>query len=158
MSDTILWCSKSSHLRLPNETYKQGRKHYLTSEQYKIAARSRIEFIKWARSKRYCFPCEGTHQSNNYGIGISWHDHCCDQMQKWGKPILECLKIWAVEVATLEELEIQAEHALRLYQRIKAEEIPYSKEYGKNRTAKWRKHRQLWLDMIALHRQSKTHQ
>ena len=148
MSDTILWCSKSSHLRLPNDTYEQGRKRYLTSEQYKIAARSRIEFIKWARSERYCFPCNGTQQTNYGGISMSWHDQCCDQMQKWGKPILECLKIWAVEVATLEELEIQAEHALKLYQRVKAEEVPYSKYNNKAVTSRWRKHRQLWLDMI----------
>ena len=158
MSDTILWCQSSTHLRLPNENYAQGRKHYLTSEQYKIAARSRIGFLKWARSEKYCYECNGTSQRQYSYFSMSFHDKCCDQMQRWRKPILECLKIWAVEVATLEELEIQAEHALRLYQRIKAEEIPYSKEYGKNRTAKWRKHRQMWLDMIALHQQSKTHQ
>jgi hypothetical protein len=152
MSDSILWCSKSSSLRHPKETWEQGRKRYLTTEQYKIAAKTRIEFSKWAKANKYAYECNGVQQTNYGSFGMSWHNDCCDQLLKWRKPILECLAIWAKEVATLEELEIQAEHALRLLQRIKAEEVPYSKENNKAATARWRKHRQLWLDMISIHK------
>jgi hypothetical protein len=146
MKHNILWCQSSTWL---------NRK--LSKEDYRLAAQTKKKFKHWVQTKGYGSECRGDKSEQLIpGFSISFHSKCgCDEAGLvYRKPFEEVIKEWAAEIPTKKELEVQAEHALRLYQRIKSEEVPYSKTSNKTTTAKYRKYRQQWLDLIAVHTQS----
>jgi hypothetical protein len=154
MDRNILWCSSSNPLHLKGE-YSNKRK--LSKEDYQLAALTRKRFKNWVQKKGYGSECRGDKSEQLIpGFSMSFHFKCgCDETGLlYRKPFEEIIKEWAAEVPTRKELEVQAEHALRLYQRIKSEEVPRSQTNNKARTARYRKCRQQWLDLIAVHNQS----
>jgi hypothetical protein len=126
----------------------------LPKEDYQLALQTRKQFRNWIKRKGYGVECRGDKSEQLIpGFSMSFHFKCgCDDLGLlYRKPFGEVIKQWAEEVATRKELEVQAEHALRLYQRIKSQEVPYSKTNSKAVTARYRKYRQQWLDLIAAH-------
>jgi hypothetical protein len=151
MERNILWCQSSTVLNQRGERFDKRK---LSKEDYRIASLTRKGFRDWSKRKGYATECRGDKSEQLIpGFNMTIHIRCgCDDLGLiYREPFQEIIKQWAVEVATKQELEIQAEHALRLYQRIKSEEVPHTQTNGKAVTARYRKYRQQWLDLITAH-------
>lgn len=155
MSKEIVWFSNSVPLGLKGQHWSKERR--LTEQQRKDAVDLARQFRRWLKQTGKGTECRGVSRTNLGGFGMVFHDQCCsdnNQMMNLKGTELELLKQFAAtDQCSLAGVEAQAEFALRLYQRIKSEEIPYSPTHGKQVTAKYRQRRQNWLEVLKV----KTH-
>ena len=149
MSEQILWFSSGVPLSANGE--KWG-KNALSREQARDAGNIRRDFGQWALRTGRAARCGG-HTTRNYGgLGMSFHNgSCCqDFLYKWRVPVQQAFKDYiATGDVGREGIEAQAEFALRLYRRFKADCKPYSKSgVNKADVAKYRAYRQEWVDFL----------
>ena len=150
MSEQILWFSSGVPLSANGE--KWG-KNALSTEQRRNAQHIRMDFGKWALRTGRAKRCGGHAPVRVYGgIGMSFHNGTCcqDFMYKWRVPPSQAFKDYiATGDVGREGIEAQAEFALRLYRRFKADCKPHSKNgVNKASVAKYRAYRQQWVDFL----------
>lgn len=147
MDKKVIWVNGHTTLTLKNG--KIGSRQF-TKEQYRIAAKTRSNFRKWIFAQGKGIPCPGKETKFIGNIGLNYHDgKCCDEMMISPAVTYETVKEFVLsDLCSVEEIEIQAEHAFRLYQRVKSFEVPYSKDYNKEKTSIYRGRRQVWLDLL----------
>lgn len=152
MENQMLW--GRSGFDLTPKSAKFGSRR-LSKEQYALATKLERNFVKWAVANRKARHCYGKRIDKISGFGIACHSGCCGSLfLLFNTNEIDTLKEYAaLPQCDIQGIEAQAEIALRLYQRIKSEEIPYSKDKGKQRTARYRQHRQNWLEILKI----KTH-
>lgn len=154
MSKEIRWFSSSVPLQLKGQPYGKNR---MSEAEGKAASDLKKQFRLWLKQTGKGADCRGTRHTNFGGFGMNFHDTCCtdnEHLMRLKDSELELLKQFAAtDRCSLAGVEAQAEFALRLYQRIKSEEIPYSQTHGKQVTARYRRNRQNWLEILKV----KTH-
>lgn len=157
MSEQILWYSSGVPLNADGE--KWG-KNALSKEQAADAQSIRIDFRKWSLRTGRAKECGGSSPVRNAGgIGMSFHNGTCcqDFMYKWRVPVQQAFKDYITsEDVNKKGMEAQAEFALRLYRRFKADCKPHSRSgINKADVARYRAYRQEWVEFIKHYEESK---